>query len=48
VPEQSLLNLGADMKRKRFIEEQIIGVLKESEAGENYRAKCSADFCLRH
>jgi putative transposase len=31
------------MKRKRFTEEQIIGILKEAEAGAK-----SADLCRRH
>ena len=31
------------MKRKRFTEEQIIGVLKEAEAGAK-----STDLCRRH
>ena len=31
------------MKRKRFTEEQIIGILKEAEAGAK-----SADLCPRH
>jgi putative transposase len=31
------------MKRKRFTEEQIIGVLREQEAGEKV-----ADLCRRH
>src|SRR5688500_6298340 len=33
-------NLGADMKRKRFSEEQIIGILKESEAGAKTKELC--------
>ena len=31
------------MKRKRFTEEQTIGILKEAEAGEK-----STDLCRRH
>jgi putative transposase len=31
------------MKRKRFTEEQIIGILKEAEAGAK-----STDLCRRH
>ena len=31
------------MKRKRFTEEQIIGILKEAEAGAQ-----STDLCRRH
>jgi putative transposase len=31
------------MKRKRFTEEQIIGILKEAEAGAK-----SVDLCRRH
>lgn len=31
------------MRRKRFTEEQIIGILKEAEAGAK-----SSDLCLRH
>ena len=31
------------MKRKRFSEEQIIGILKESEAGAN-----NLDICRKH
>ena len=31
------------MRRKRFTEEQIIGILKEAEAGAK-----SADLCRRH
>ncbi len=31
------------MKRKRFTEEQIIGVLKEQELGAN-----TADLCRKH
>ena len=31
------------MKRKRFTEEQIIGILKEAEAGAK-----SIDLCRRH
>ncbi|RMA41829.1 transposase [Rhodophyticola porphyridii] len=34
---------GRPMKRKRFTEEQIIGVLKESEAGAK-----TDDICRRH
>jgi len=32
-----------DMKRSRFTEEQIIGILKEQEAGQK-----TADVCRRH
>jgi putative transposase len=36
------------MKTKRFSEEQIIGVLKEAEAGAKTKDLCPKDLCRRH
>ena len=40
---ESITRAGMDMKRNRFSEEQIIGILREQEAGAK-----TADVCRKH